>query len=157
AAIIAETLAEAKDAAELVEVDYEALPSVTGTEDAGKPGAPAVWDEVPDNVCFLYRIGDKAASDAAFGRAHHVARERFVISRISPNSMEPRTALGAYDRREGRYTLHAGLQGVHGMRQELSGILKVPANRIRVISPDVGGAFGMKGSIYPELVLALWA
>src|SRR5262249_12821432 len=148
---------EAKDAAELVEVDYEALPAVTDTEGAAKPGAPAVWEDVPDNICFLYRLGDKAASDAAFARAHHVARERFVITRVSTNSMEPRTALGSYDTREGRYTLHAGLQGVHGMRQELAGVFNIPANRIRVIAPDVGGAFGMKGSIYPELVLALWA
>ena len=156
AAIVAETLDQAKDAAELIEVDYEILPSVTDTADAAKPGAPTVWDEAPGNVCFLYRIGDKSAADAAFARAHHVARENFVISRVTTNSMEGRTALAAYDEREDRYTLHAGLQGPHGMRQEIASVFGLPATRFRVISPDVGGGFGMKGSIYPEYILTLW-
>ncbi|HKX07036.1 MAG TPA: xanthine dehydrogenase family protein molybdopterin-binding subunit [Stellaceae bacterium] len=156
AAIVAETLDQAKDAAELIEVDYEIVPSVTDTADAASPGAPTVWDEAPGNICFLYRIGDKSAADAAFSRAHHVVRESFVISRVTTNSMEGRTALAAYDEREDRYTLHAGLQGPHGMRQEIASVFGQPATRFRVISPDVGGGFGMKGSIYPEYILSLW-
>jgi aerobic carbon-monoxide dehydrogenase large subunit len=157
AAVVAETLEQAKDAAELVGAEYEILPSVTDTGDAAKPGAPAVWDEVPDNVCFLFKVGDKAAADAAFARAHHVSRESFLITRVTTNSMEGRTALAAYDEREERYILHAGLQGPHGMRQEIANVFDLPATRFRLISPDVGGAFGMKGSLYPEYILALWA
>ena len=157
AAIVAETLAEAKDAAELIAVDYDVLPSVTDTEATLLPGAPAVWNAVPDNICFVHKAGDKAASDAAFARAHHVARQRFLITRITTNSMEGRTALGSYDRRQDRYTLHAGLQAVHGLRQEIASVFKLPATSFRVVSPDVGGAFGMKGSLYPEMILTLWA
>jgi carbon-monoxide dehydrogenase large subunit len=157
-AIVAETLAEARDAAELIEIDWDVLPSVTDTAAAAMSGAPAVWDEVPDNVCFVHELGDKAAVDAAFARARHVVKERFLITRVAVNSMEGRTALGAYDPRDDRYTLYAGLQGPHIMRMELAGnIFKLPANQFRLISPDVGGAFGMKGSAYPELALVLWA
>ena len=157
AAIVAETLDQAKDAAELVEVDYEILPSVTDTAEAAKPGAPVVWDEAPGNVCFLYKLGDKTAADAALARAHRVARGSFLITRVTTNSMEGRAALAAYDEGEDRYTLHAGLQGPHGMRQEIANVFGLPATRFRLISPDVGGGFGMKGSIYPEYILTLWA
>ncbi len=158
AAVVAESLAQAKDAAELVAVDWEVLPSVTDTASAPLPGVPAVWDEVPDNICFVYEIGGKAAVDAAFARAKHVVKERFRISRVAVNPMEGRTALGLYDERDGRYTLYAGLQGVHRTRVELAAnIFKLPANRFRLISPDVGGGFGMKGSAFPELALVLWA
>ncbi len=157
AAIIAETLAEAKDAAELVEIDWEILPSVTDTASASLPGSPAVWDEVADNACFVHQLGDKAAVDVAFGRAKHVIAQRLRISRVAANPMEGRTALGVYDEREERYTLYAGLQGVHRTRVELAThIFKLPASRFRVISPDVGGGFGMKGSAFPELALVLW-
>jgi carbon-monoxide dehydrogenase large subunit len=158
AAVIAESSAEARDAAEAVVVDWEILPAVADTAAAARPGAPPVWDEVPDNVCFLHRVGDKAAVDAAFARAKHVVKERFRITRVAVNPMEGRTALGVYDERDGRYTLYAGLQGVHRSRQELAAsIFKLPANRFRLISPDVGGGFGMKGSAFPELALVLWA
>ena len=108
-AVVAETLAAAKEAAERVVVDYEPLPAVTDTAAAVERGAPAVWDEVPDNVCFYQEVGDKAAVEAAFARAKHVMRERFVISRVAVSSMEARTALGVYDEREERYTLTAGV------------------------------------------------
>ena len=158
AAIIAETMAQAKDAAELIEIDYEILPAVTDTAAASAPGAPPVWNEVPDNICFVHEVGDKAAVEAAFARARHVVKERFHITRVAANSMEARTALGVYDERDTRYTLYAGLQSPHVMRMELAGnILKIPASRLRVVSPDVGGGFGMKGSAYPELALVLWA
>jgi carbon-monoxide dehydrogenase large subunit len=156
AAIVAETLDQAKDAAELIAVDYEILPSVADTAEAARPGAATVWDEAPGNICFLYKLGDKAAAEAAFARAHHVARESFLITRVATNSMEGRAALGAYDEREDRYTLHAGLQGPHGMRQEIANVFHLPATRFRLISPDVGGGFGMKGSLYPEYILTLW-
>ena len=158
AAIIAESLAAAKDAAELVDIDWEMLPSVTDTAAAPEPGAASVWDEVPDNICFIHPIGDQAAVDAAFSRAKHIIKARFHINRVAVNPMEGRTALGVYDTRDERYTLYAGLQSPHVMRLELaSNIFKVPANQLRLISPDVGGAFGMKGSAYPELALVLWA
>lgn len=157
-AVIAETLAAAKDAAELVEIDYEVLPAVTGTAEAVAPGAPAVWDEAPDNVCFHQEVGNRAAVDAAFAQAKHLVKERFHISRVGPTTMEPRTALATYDGREERYTLYASLQTPHVLRQEMADhIFKLPATRFRIISPDVGGAFGMKGSIYPEYVIALFA
>jgi aerobic carbon-monoxide dehydrogenase large subunit len=156
-AIIAESLAAAKDAAELVEIEWEILPSVTETAEA--PAAAAtVWDEVRDNICFVHEIGNKAAVDAAFTRAKHVVREQFRISRVAVNPMEGRTALGLYDEHEDRYVLYAGVQGVHRTRAELAGsIFKMPASRLRVISPDVGGGFGMKGSAFPELALVLWS
>jgi carbon-monoxide dehydrogenase large subunit len=158
AAIVAESLAAAKDAAELIETDYEPLPSVTGTAEAAKPGAPAVWDEAPDNVCFVYDFGDRSAVDAAFARAAHVAELDFVVSRVSTNSMEMRNAIGSYEERDGRYTLYVGAQAPHTLRGELAeAILKIPQDRLRVISPDVGGGFGMKGGGYPEWALVLWA
>src|SRR5579863_4747424 len=157
AAIVAETLDQAKDAAELVEIDYEILPAVTDTAAAAEPGAPKVWDTVPDNVCFVHRVGDRKAVEQAFARAHHVARETFRITRITANSMEGRTALASYDRRDDRFTLYSGIQAPHGIRQELATVFKLPANRFRLISPDVGGGFGMKGGLYGEVVLALIA
>jgi aerobic carbon-monoxide dehydrogenase large subunit len=158
AAIVAEDLATAKDAAELIEIDYEVLPSVTATAEAARSGAPAVWDEVPDNVCFVYQLGDKASVDAAFAGAAHVAALDFTVSRVSANSMEMRNAIGSYDERDGRYTLHVGAQAPHALRGELAdSILNIPQDRLRVVSPDVGGGFGMKGGGYPEWALVLWA
>jgi len=157
-AIVAETLAAAKDAAELVEIDYDERPAVTDTAAAVAPGAPAVWEEAPDNVCFVEQVGNKAAVDAAFATAKHIVRERFRISRVAVNPMEPRNALGVYDEREGRYTLYCGVQVPHALRGELAEfVFRIPANHIRVVSPDTGGGFGMKGSLYPEMVLVMWA
>jgi len=157
-AMIAETLAEAKDAAEAIAVDYETLPAVTDTAQAAAPGAPNVWDEAPGNICFVEHLGNEAAVKDAFRRAKHVVRERFVINRVAANPMETRAALGFYDTSDERYTLHAGLQAPHLMRAELAEqILKIPASRLRVVSPDVGGGFGMKGSSFPEYSLVLWA
>jgi carbon-monoxide dehydrogenase large subunit len=157
AGVIAETLNQAKDASELIEVEYEILPAVTAPDAATAPGAPAVWESVPDNVCFVHRAGDRRACEQAFERAHHVARETFHITRITANSMEGRTALASYDRREDRFTLYSGIQAPHGIRQEIATVFKLPANRFRIISPDVGGGFGMKGGLYSEVVVALFA
>jgi aerobic carbon-monoxide dehydrogenase large subunit len=157
AAVIAETLAQAKDAAELVEVDYEALPSVTATADAAKPGAAQLWDDIPNNIVFVHDQGDRAGVETAFKTAAHVARFAFTVSRVTAAPMEPRTALGAWDPSDQRYTLHAALQSPHQIRSELAErILKIPTHQLRVVAPDVGGGFGMKGSPFPELALVLW-
>jgi aerobic carbon-monoxide dehydrogenase large subunit len=156
--IVAETLHEAKDAAEAIEVEYEPLPAVPTLAQAIAPNARAVWDECPDNVAFVHEAGNKAATAEAFAQAVHVVRHRFVISRLTTNSMEPRAALADYDPREERYTLRCTLQGPHTVRRLLAtDYFKLPENRFRVISENVGGGFGMKGGLYPEYVLALLA
>jgi len=159
AIVVAETLNIAADAAELVDVDYEMLDSVTDVVEAAKPGAPAVWPaEAPDNECFFFELGDRARVEAAFAQAHHVTSVDFRISRVSANPLEPRNALGLYDPSSGRYTLYSGTQIPHKVRDELAEkTFHIPNNQIRVISPDVGGAFGMKGSPFPEEAMVLWA
>ena len=158
AIVIAETVAQGKDAAELIVVDYMPLPAVTETGAAASPGAPTVWADQPDNVCFFAELGDKAGAEAGFARAAHVATVDLSISRVTAASMEPRMALGQWDTASERYVLHAGLQGPHAMRAELAGnVFHVPESQMRVISPDVGGAFGMKGAVHPEFALVLWA
>jgi carbon-monoxide dehydrogenase large subunit len=159
AAVIAETRAIARDAAEAVEVAWEPLPAVTDATAALAPGAPAVWpDHAPDNLCFLFTLGNTAAVEAGFARASHVARLPFRISRVSANPLEPRGAIGQWDEGEGRWTLITGVQIPHKIRSELAAkTLHVPDNRLRLISPDMGGAFGMKGSPTQEHALVLWA
>jgi carbon-monoxide dehydrogenase large subunit len=155
--VVAETLAEAKDAAELVAVDYDILPAVTDTAEAAA-GKHAVWDECPDNISNLFEAGDKAATEAAFARAAHVVKRRYVINRVYAQFMEPRGAIGVWDPGEARYTLYADVQYPHRVRAALANnIFKVPENKIRVVSGDVGGGFGTKGWQYPEHRLCLWA
>jgi carbon-monoxide dehydrogenase large subunit len=156
--IIAETLAQAKDAAELVEVDYEALPSVTSTADAAQPDAPRVWHENPDNISHTYERGDKAKTEAAFARAQHIVRRRYVVSRVQAQYMEPRGAIGTYDPGEDRYTLYADVNYPHRVRNMLANmVFKVPESKVRVVCHDVGGGFGAKGWQYVEHRLTLWA
>ena len=156
AMVIAETLAQAEDAAERLRIDYEPLPSVTSTDEA--IGGPAVWDECADNVSNLFESGDKATTDAAFAKAHRVVRRRYVITRVHAQYMEPRGALGVWDPGEERYTLYADVQYPHRVRTALANnIFKVPEHSIRVIAGDVGGGFGTKGWQYPEHRLVLWA
>ena len=158
ALVIANTLAEAEDAAELVDVDFEPLPSVTITADVEQAGCPAVWEECADNVSNLYEAGNKAATDEAFAKAHRVVTRRYVISRVHAQYMEPRGAMGVYDPGEDRYTLYADVQYPHRVRTALaSNIFKIPEHQIRVIAGDVGGGFGTKGWQYPEHRLVLWA
>jgi carbon-monoxide dehydrogenase large subunit len=158
ALVVAETRAQAEDAADLVQVDYEPLPSVTSTAEAPQPGSAAVWDECPDNVSNVFESGDKAATEAAFARAHRVVRRRYVITRVHAQYMEPRGSLGVYDPSEDRYTLYADVQYPHRVRNALaSNIFKIPEHRIRVVAGDVGGGFGTKGWQYPEHRLVLWA
>jgi aerobic carbon-monoxide dehydrogenase large subunit len=158
AMVIADTLAQAKDAAELVEVDYNPLASVTSTADAALADAPRVWDENPDNISHTYERGDKAKTEAAFARAWHVVRRRYVISRVHAQYMEPRGAVGTYDAGEDRYTLYADVNYPHRVRNMLASmVFKVPESKVRVVCHDVGGGFGAKGWQYVEHRLTLWA
>ena len=156
ALVVAETRAQAEDAAELVEVDYEPLASVTST--AAAVGGPPVYDECRDNVSNVFEAGDRAATDAALAAAPLVVRRRYVITRVHAQYMEARGALGAWDPIEERYTLHADVQYPHRVRNALAtNIFKVPEHQIRVVAGDVGGGFGTKGWQYPEHRLVLWA
>ena len=156
--VVAETAAQAHDATELVEVDYEVLPAVTSTADAVRSGAPLVWDDCANNIGFVELIGNKAAADAAFAKAHHVTKHRFVINRITAACMEPRGAVGIYNFADGRYTIYNGTQRPHGLRADLATqVLKVPESHVHVITGDVGGSFGMKTPIFNEVPLVLLA
>jgi carbon-monoxide dehydrogenase large subunit len=156
--VVAETLDQAKDAAELIEVDYEPLPAVTDAAAAAAPDAPAVWDECGDNVCFVQRMGNKDKVDAIFDAADHVTAFDLPVSRLAQNPMETRAALGAYDRFNDRYTLYSGTQAPHDTRNFLAEhVMKLPIAKLRVVSPDMGGGFGLRGSVFPEHALVLWA
>jgi carbon-monoxide dehydrogenase large subunit len=155
--VVAENRYQAADAAELIEVDYEPLPAVVSTAEATRPGAPRVWDDCPDNICFVQIEGDKAATEAAFARADHIVRHRFVINRVTAATMEPRGCIGHYDPAEGRYTLYTTLQRAHGYRSDVARILKVPESKVRIIAGDIGGSFGMKSAVYNESALVLLA
>ena len=158
AMIVAETLAEAKDAADLIEVDYQPLPALTSTADAMNPDSPTIWDACPDNECFLFELGDKAAADAAFAQADHVIQRRMIINRVASNAIEPRAFLGDYDRHDDRYTLYSGLHRPHDMRSDLAHtFLHVPETQVRVVARDIGGSFGLRGGTYPEQILVVWA
>jgi aerobic carbon-monoxide dehydrogenase large subunit len=156
--VVAETFAQARDAAEMITVDYEPLPAVTNIEDAAKESAPKVWeDNASGNIAFRLMFGSQEATDAAFAKAKHVVKLRVENNRLSPVSMEPRVAIGDYDAANDFYTLYTASQNPHGARMELSHIFHVPENHIRVISPDVGGGFGLKGGIFPDDALVVWA
>ena len=148
--VVAETFAQAKDAAEAVVLDIEALPAVTEARAAAQPGAPVVFDEVPDNVCADFLYGDTAKVDEAFARAAHVTRLRLISNRIVVCAMEPRTAIGHYDKATDRSTLYAGCQGVFGLKNQMAQLLGIKPAQMRVVTGNVGGSFGMKGSPYPE-------
>ncbi|MGH7045781.1 MAG: xanthine dehydrogenase family protein molybdopterin-binding subunit [Stellaceae bacterium] len=158
ALVVAETLAAARDAAELVEIDYETLPAAVETGHALDPGEPQVWDEAPGNLAFDWGLGDAAAVEAALRAARHRIVLDLVNNRVVVNSMEPRGAIGQYDPGEETYTLWSSTQGSHFLRGLLAErVFKVPENRIRVVTRDVGGGFGMKLFLYPEHILVLWA
>jgi aerobic carbon-monoxide dehydrogenase large subunit len=158
AMVIAETLMQAKDAAELVAVEYEALPSVTSTAEAARPDAPRVWDENPDNISHMVQHGSRAATEAAFAQAAHVVRQRYVITRVHAQYMEPRGAIGTFDASDNRYTLYADVNYPHRVRNMLAAsVFNVPESSVRVVCHDVGGGFGAKGWQYVEHRLTLWA
>jgi len=155
--VVAETLAQAKDAAELIDIDYEALPSVTNTAEAAD-GKTAVWADCPDNISNLFETGNRTATDSAFAKAAHIIKRRYIISRVYAHFMEPRGAIGVWDPGEDRFTLYADVQYPHRVRQALATrIFKIPESKIRVIAGDVGGGFGTKGWQYPEHRLVLLA
>src|ERR1700752_3363104 len=156
--VVAETYAQARDAAEMIEIEYVPLPAVIGVEDAVKPGAPAVWDEQPNNIAFTLMMGNKDATDAAFAKARPVVSLKLNNNRITANSIEPRAAIGHYHPDSDSYTLYSTSQNPHGTRSSVAGqVLKIPETRLRVLSPDVGGGFGMKHGGYPEDALVVWA
>jgi len=158
AMVIAETINQARDAAELIDIDFNMLPSITDTAQTVEADAPLVWDDYPDNISGMFQSGDADAADAALSGAAHVIKRRFVISRVFANYMEPRGAIGDYDPREDRYTLYADVQYPHRVRQVLAEkIFRIPEQNIRVVSRDVGGGFGTKGWQYAEHRLTLWA
>ena len=157
AMVVAQTKAQAMDAAEAVTVRYEELPFVLHSEDAMASGAPSVWDEVPDNTPVDTRFGDAAATDAAFARAAHVVRRKFHVGRVTGVPMEPRAALADYDAASGRYTLYAGSGGAVRQKNELAAVLGIAPERLRVVSADVGGNFGTRNRVFVEFGLVLWA
>jgi carbon-monoxide dehydrogenase large subunit len=157
ALVVAETKAQALDAAEAVAVDYEALPFVGSSEEALKPGAPSVWDEVPDNVLIETWFGDRLATDRAFAQADHVTAMDLHIGRVTAVPMELRACLGHYDSGSGRYTLYAGSGGAVRQKQEMAAVLGVKPEQLRVLSFDVGGNFGSRNRPYPEFGMVLWA
>ena len=153
--VVAETVNAAKDAAEAVVVDVEALPAVTTAEVSAQAGAPQIYDDVPGNVALDYHYGDAEAVKAAFDKAAHVTRLKMLNSRLVVAPMEPRAAIAAYDGQ--RFTFHVGSQGVFGMRANISEAIGVPAKDVRVLTGQVGGSFGMKAAVFPEYICILHA
>ncbi|HEV8030660.1 MAG TPA: xanthine dehydrogenase family protein molybdopterin-binding subunit [Stellaceae bacterium] len=155
--IVAENLNQAKDAAELIRVEYEPQPAVITAEAALAAGAPAAWDENPGNEAFTHTAGDKAGVEAAFARAARIVRHSIVVNRITANSMEPRGCLAQYNPADDRYTIRCTVQSVHQIRAALAGqIFRLPHHQVRVVCDNMGGGFGMKGGCYPEYALSLW-
>ena len=156
AVVIGETLAAAKNGAEALVAEFEELPAVVDLASAAS--APRIHDSAPNNQCYDWELGDKAATDAAFEKAHHVTRLDIVNNRLIPNAIEPRAALGEYDAAAGSYTLHTTSQNPHLERLVLAAFVNVaPESRLRVISPDVGGGFGSKIFVYAEETAVIWA
>ena len=158
ALVVAETIAAAKDAAELLEINYEPMPAVVRAKDAVAPDAPILWDEVPDNVCIDIEVGDASATAAAFAGAAHVVRLETWAQRVTGVPMEPRTNVAEYDVASGRYTIHTGSgRGVAKVRIDLAQILCVPTEQVRCVCGDMGGNFGTRNLFYPEYALLAWA
>ena len=158
AMVIAETAAQAIDGVELIDFDFDTLPTVVDVEDAVAEGAPQLWDHIPNNVCLDFRIGDGERADAAFAKAAHITRLTLKTNRIVAASMEPRSAIARWDSGAERYELVSGSQGVIAMRRMLAeSIFQVPLEKMHVVTHDVGGGFGMKTQAYPEYVACLFA
>jgi len=158
AVVVASSKQEAKNAAELLAVDYDDMPGIAGVRDAIAPGAPLVHDEVPGNVCFDWHIGDKAIVDQAFAHAAHVVELDLTNNRLVPNAMEPRAAIGEFDRSSGEFTLYTTSQNPHVIRLLMGAfVLHIPEHKLRVVAPDVGGGFGSKIYHYAEEAIVTWA
>ncbi|MDB5957795.1 xanthine dehydrogenase family protein molybdopterin-binding subunit [Ramlibacter sp.] len=156
AMVVADTLEQARDAAEAVQVDYEVLPAVVDVRDAAK--ATALHDAAPDNNCYRWAIGDRSQVDAVFAKAAHVTKLDLINNRLIPNAIEPRTAIGSYSRATGEYTLYVANQNPHVERLLMTAfVLGLPEHKVRVIAPDVGGGFGSKIFLYAEDVALTWA
>jgi aerobic carbon-monoxide dehydrogenase large subunit len=155
---IAETLAQARDAAELIEIDYEPLASVIDLPSAVLADAPSVWDAVPNNVCFTLRMGEATACEEAFAGASHRVRLRLFNNRVTASSMEPRGVIGLHNSADGSFVLYSSTQNPHRVRETLAqSVFQIPESKLRVIGSDVGGGFGMKGDTYPEEGIVLLA
>ncbi len=158
ALIVAESRDLARDAAEQITVDYRPIDAVVDASAALLSNAPRIWDEAPGNLCYRFEMGDRAATQAAFGGADHVVAIDLVNNRLVPAPIEPRAAIGSYDEATRCLELLLTGQGVHGIRGQLAGaVFHLPVERIQLTAPDVGGGFGMKNFLYPEWVLVLWA
>ena len=155
--VVADTVAQARDAAEAVVLDIEQLPAVTGAAAAAAPGAPLLYAHIPDNVALDFHYGDSAAVEAAFAAADHVTRLDIENTRVAVVAMEPRAALASWDEQSERYTIHAPTQGVAGNGAALAQLLKVPRDQVRLLTANVGGSFGMKNIHYPEYICILHA
>jgi aerobic carbon-monoxide dehydrogenase large subunit len=156
--VVAETLVQARDAAEAVEIDLDVLPSVTDPEEAAQPGAPQLYDHIPDNVALDYHFGDAEKVDAAFKSAAHITKLDILNNRVAVVAMEPRAALASYDKTSERFTIQVPTQGVAANRVNLAkNILKVPNDKVHLLTANVGGSFGMKNISYPEYVCILHA
>jgi carbon-monoxide dehydrogenase large subunit len=156
--VVAQTLAQARDAAEAVQLDIEPLPAVTSAEEAAKPGAPQLYDHIPNNVALDYHYGDAAKVEAAFAAAAHVTKLDIVNTRVAVVAMEPRCALASYDKKSERYTIQVPTQGVSGNKANLAkNLLKVPGDKVHLLTANVGGSFGMKNINYPEYICILHA
>jgi carbon-monoxide dehydrogenase large subunit len=158
ALVVAETPNQAKDAAELIDVDYEVLPAVVNCVDALQPGAPQIHDGAPGNKCYTWALGDRAAVDAAFAKAAHVSKLDIVNNRLIPNAIEPRAAVATYNRADDSYELYVANQNPHVERLLMTAfVLSLPEHKVRVIAPDVGGGFGSKIYLYAEETAMVWA
>ena len=156
--VVAETAAQAKDAADLVMVDYDALPGSADTASALAPEAPLIWPDIGNNEALVHEIGDKAATEEAFAKADHVIEQRFNINRVLGNAMEMRACLAIHDARTDHYTLRAPVQHPWLVRKILAGtVIGTDELQVRVVAPDVGGSFGIKANVYPEYLMALFA
>lgn len=156
--VVADTLEQASAAVDLIDVDYDILPAVVSARDALRPGAPAVFDDIPDNLCCDWEIGDAAAVDEAFARAAHIARLELVNNRLIGNPMEPRAAIGDFEPATGKYTLWTTSQIPHLVRLLMGEkVLHIPQHKLRVVAPDVGGGFGVKQFHYAEEAIVTWA
>jgi carbon-monoxide dehydrogenase large subunit len=158
AVVVADTLHQALDAAEHVAIDYAPRPAVVSARDAFAADAPQLYDDCPRNEAYFYQAGDKAKVEAAFAAAAHVVEQRLDINRVTANPLEPRGVTGVYDAGTGRYTLHCGFQRPWLFRNDIARTtLKIPEAELRLITGDIGGSYGLRGSVYPEIILMLWA